>query len=959
MLPRTLECFLLALLLVAVIIAFFHPVVFSGRTFQTTAYEMVSGTLPSGPFRYPEPLVDFERRPVKDPSSSAYNEEIAPYLINRYLPVHLPLWNPYVACGTPLAANPIHSTYAPTTLLVSLLPSPGMWDFACLLRFVVAGVGVLLLTARLNVGSLGGLLAAIGYALTGYCVSYANLVGMNVDMLLPWMLWAADRVARGEGRLGGALSLALVWSLALLGGNPEAFIVDAFAALLYLFWRTFIGRDYNERVEPIEVARTIVVAGAITVGLTLFHTLPFIEFYFHGHQTHEAGTGLEARGIYETLPLFTPSIYTKTYEMGGYFPPYFGAMLLVLACFALNGADARGRRAAFFLVLALLFLAKLTGMGFVNWIGHLPVLRYVVFTKYLAPLYLGLAVLAGCGLDNLWNRRASSISAGVCLALLGAGYALLFWRNGTMLARVEPDVAAAELLTRLESVGFRVAIVMALAGGAGYFASRLDRGHRYLVAALALAAFIEVWSNFPKHWALRHNVYEAPAYVETLRDQIGGAPDRVHGVDVTLMPQLAGVYGVQDTRNFAVLNDRRYRAFMKTALATDESSGKDPYFESMFTGSQSADSLDSPLLDMLGARFVLSEDYLGVGEYQRRLLAGAEFVEGSISGACCGSRRGRPHIAVVAPSRLRVSVTVPADGDLFDVSPFIDATDFSRIRGSVPYGVSILENGAEPVVLLEGAFDPKRADLPDPQPRRRFALDHWRGQTVSLELSLGEDKGSSAPITLLWRDLYQASFEDRLRRFRLLHDGPVKVYENTTAAPRAWLVDEWRVVDPELTLSVMMNDEFDYMKVALLEREPARSDLARLSGENATTMTPTVAGEPIVGGVVFEHYSPNTIVVSTDSSRPGWLILSDTYYPGWRVFVNGWPRRVSRVDGFLRAVALDAGPQRVTFRYIPLSFWSGVAVLLLTFIALARALRVSSRRVSDYTAPVSYASVRR
>jgi uncharacterized membrane protein YfhO len=58
--------------------------------------------------------------------------------------------------------------------------------------------------------------------------------------------------------------------------------------------------------------------------------------------------------------------------------------------------------------------------------------------------------------------------------------------------------------------------------------------------------------------------------------------------------------------------------------------------------------------------------------------------------------------------------------------------------------------------------------------------------------------------------------------------------------------------------------------------------------------------------------------------RPGYLVLADTYYPGWRVAVNGEEQPILRANHAFRAVALPEGESHVAFRYDPLSFRFGL-----------------------------------
>jgi hypothetical protein len=60
--------------------------------------------------------------------------------------------------------------------------------------------------------------------------------------------------------------------------------------------------------------------------------------------------------------------------------------------------------------------------------------------------------------------------------------------------------------------------------------------------------------------------------------------------------------------------------------------------------------------------------------------------------------------------------------------------------------------------------------------------------------------------------------------------------------------------------------------------------------------------------------------IAIANSTGGILTLSDTYYPGWRVFVNGIERPLIRTYTTFRGVVLGPGDQSVTFIYDPALF---------------------------------------
>ena len=74
--------------------------------------------------------------------------------------------------------------------------------------------------------------------------------------------------------------------------------------------------------------------------------------------------------------------------------------------------------------------------------------------------------------------------------------------------------------------------------------------------------------------------------------------------------------------------------------------------------------------------------------------------------------------------------------------------------------------------------------------------------------------------------------------------------------------------------------------------------------------------------------------IAVRAERDAWLVLADTFYPGWNAEVDGEKVPILRANGLYRAVRVEAGEQTVIFRYQPTSFRVGVAVSCVSALAV-------------------------
>lgn len=81
-------------------------------------------------------------------------------------------------------------------------------------------------------------------------------------------------------------------------------------------------------------------------------------------------------------------------------------------------------------------------------------------------------------------------------------------------------------------------------------------------------------------------------------------------------------------------------------------------------------------------------------------------------------------------------------------------------------------------------------------------------------------------------------------------------------------------------------------------------------------------------------FSNSNIKSSVISASSGRVILNDSYYPGWQVYVDGKRSSIEIVNGFAMGVNVDKGTHTVEFRFVPHSMFIGLAISTLTAAAL-------------------------
>jgi hypothetical protein len=154
-------------------------------------------------------------------------------------------------------------------------------------------------------------------------------------------------------------------------------------------------------------------------------------------------------------------------------------------------------------------------------------------------------------------------------------------------------------------------------------------------------------------------------------------------------------------------------------------------------------------------------------------------------------------------------------------------------------------------------------------------------------------------------------------RFRSVYDdGYVQVFENLRALSRATVVPCSGIEVQEFTnrrINRVNSGGFDPSRAVVLEdRLRCTAPPSERSGQAVTSPSTEV----VEAGF-------NTYTVRANAVEPSVLVFADTYYVGWRAFVDGTEVPIIRANHAFKAVQVGPGPHVVRFVFEPQSFKRG------------------------------------
>jgi hypothetical protein len=300
------------------------------------------------------------------------------------------------------------------------------------------------------------------------------------------------------------------------------------------------------------------------------------------------------------------------------------------------------------------------------------------------------------------------------------------------------------------------------------------------------------------------------------------------------------------------------------------------------------------------------------------------------------------HVPFVAPSRVFPSAPV------YD---YLGALAAGAERRGQPFRATVVDNAAPPnsemVYGLSNAsgyeFALRRtyellAPFPDALPRAGLVS----GMSSDRIVAAGDRRLDLFNVRYLVSSNLNAGTPNLAahpERFRQVwSQGAIQVFENLHALPRAFLVPlrAARVdPDPESALARLRDPGFDPAAAVLLAEPPADPGAGTPAPLSRVLAVRDRAGDVRVRAVVAE---------------PSVLVVSQSFYPGWKARVDGRPRPVLRADHALQAVVLAPGTHEIELTFESPALRAGLILSALSLLVLAvlsaRAILAGSRSQS-------------
>jgi hypothetical protein len=854
----------------------------------------------------------------------------------------VPLWNPYLFLGVPFLANPQAAVFYPLNLALCWLSAPKLLAWSIVVHTALAAAFAYLYARHtLRLSPLPALLGASAFAFGGFLSGQAEHINqLNVSAWFPLLLLLWDLRQRQRARWLALLGLGVTVGLGLLAGHTQASYISLFGLGVYALlpalpplWSP-IGRLLSRQRQPgpgplrgvlwaaiAPALQTLLELGLVClVGLALaaVQIVPTLELA----RLSIRGGGLEYRQAvaFSLKPL--PRLLRYTF-----LPPWGADLATVFG----------GSYFTEYLAYVGLLPLVLAGVWCVDWLvkvvrGHPDSLHEVSLQTPSTRLVLlgGLGILLAVGLYNPLYWVLYRVVPGFALFRVPARWLFLYALSAAMLAGAGLELAGRWLNASpplwKRAAGFILAGVLALAlaelviaSGALPFSHPIaPEAFASLRTAPAHIRAAQEQSLAPGRFLSLSDILFDPGDLGEIRGMLQGHLSEPEIYDYVVatkrkeiiapnLPLVWRMYAV-DGYDGGLLPLARYIYLQRLFLDEEE----------ILVDGRLREGLErippSRLLSILGTRYVITDKVhdVWIDDVFYDLAFEATLAEGtatevSTTDIPAFAATGIGVVSYLEGARSLADGTAVAEVRLYtetgethsftlragqDTAEGLYDGDVAHSQARVGHTWRDRPEGSDYVTRLDWETPARIA-------RIEVGILPFGGRVHVRGLTLVDRRdGSNVPLTLSTDG-----------QFRQVHSGDVKIYEALDALPRAYVVHQAHILDDEAAIAAMADPAF------------SPSQQAILSTGQALHANPARASQ-----VTVTEYRPERVTIRASTAAPGYLILSDAWYPGWRAMVDGQAVDIVRANVHFRAVYLDAGQHTLRFLYQPTSYYVGLGV---------------------------------
>lgn len=530
--------------------------------------------------------------PVKNNAQPDIIGQIYPwkfFTIHEIKKGNIPFWNPYSFSGTPHLSNYQTAVFSPFNLLY-LLPIPFLtvWGLIVVLQPLLAGIFTYLFARSIKTSKSGALVSSLSFMFCGFIVTWMGYATLPYAIIpLPLALFAIEKYSESKKFIFQIL-LSFTFPLSFFSGHFQTSLYFLLGVVLYILYRSIFSSSKKQYVTLV----WFIVCGLLLCSPQL---LPSIELYLQSVRSimFQKNEAIPLQYITTVLsPDYFGNPVTRNDWFGHYaeWSSYAGSIVFILALLGILRKKIAIRK--FFMLLAILsiLLAYDTPLLSILVFLKVPVLSTSAASRIIVLFSFSVAMLAGLGFDQLWERviakKRNILFLAVSLGTLFAVVLLIPFLFGLPQEKVSIAIKNS-IIPLLSFVIFSACVIL---GGLYKRKTILLQSILVILVTFEMLRFATKWQSFSSS----NNVYPSVPVTNFFNG--------LNHVD-----RAVGLSGAEDSLYYRVpiltgydpLYIGKYGEFMTyAALGKKESPGRS------VVGFPTSGIYSQQIIDMMGVRYI-------------------------------------------------------------------------------------------------------------------------------------------------------------------------------------------------------------------------------------------------------------------------------------------------------------------------------------------------------------------
>ena len=822
------------------------------------------------------------------------------YTAWAYKSFQLPLWNPFNGGGVPFMANMQSSVFFPLTFLFVFVNFFTSIHLIYFIKLSLIGLFTYYYLRELGLKKTSSLIGATAFNFAGYNIVWLQWPHTNAIIFLPLLLLLIEKILSKSISKNVFIALTLSIFLLLLSGHPPSIFHVLFITIFYVVIRL---RQCTKSLRDLwKKARYIVLAFLIGVGLSSFQIFPFIEYLFNSSVFLER-TGLPQREVfiplvgifYNIIPNLSGSPDLPFYrsidpnlsyhESIGPYIGLFPMILVVISVFYLFRKNNIVKTHIIISFVSVLLIYKIPivsdlFLSFTQFAGNSRLVFYLAFS---------LSVFTAYFFEKEVYKRFYKLMRLISLSLLMLSLfvpAMTRFAGSIFLKNINPlkkenfiSYENIYLIFMFITTAFGFWLIYKLKGAS-------DVKRNFILVIIVVLIFLQtgVASINYNQVVSKDYVYPKTEGVSFLQNQVGGKTIEVGG-DFLIRPDVNMWYEIPSVLNYDGLDIRNYKHLFENVFKRQNDWGV------VLTA-------DGSFLDLFGVKYLIAtgqaEKKQDFSQLKDEKLYGEILPDNNLEFSFTSVDNNLSSIRLLPANYNRAN----------DCTIYINISDEIgniEIKNKILSCKELLDKS-----FLEVTFPSIKNSLGKDYTVIISSPDSNVGNAITFYTNT-----NNIPVYTTTYDIVE---NENLKR---IYDDGIRIYENKTAFNDYYFVPFAKYYGEEKqVLEDIVEKKYDLRNIVLISDE----------GVDASTET----DKPFEAEVEILERNINSSKIAVKTKQPGYLVSTNSYYPGWKVYVNGKRTKIQRSNYAFYSIAIPKGEYFIEFKYTPESFVLGIFVSIVS-----------------------------